>query len=132
MIINRYALLVVTLFYKMAHNMISKSDDETHSKESRTIHTLLKHCLDILYLEKFLAYDYGAAYMISDLYIDDNALRSNVIHRRVQTTTIAASDEINKQDMSSTSNNQKSKVIVSLSHKITRHSLKILIDKKNH
>ncbi|CAF3967905.1 unnamed protein product, partial [Rotaria sp. Silwood1] len=60
------------------------------------------------------------------------ALRSNVIHRRVQTTTIAASDEINKQDMSSTSNNQKSKVIVSLSHKITRHSLKILIDKKNH
>ncbi|CAF5148133.1 unnamed protein product, partial [Rotaria sp. Silwood1] len=49
------------------------------------------------------------------------ALRSNVIHRRVQTTTIAASDEINKQDMSSTSNNQKSKVIVSLSHKITRH-----------
>ncbi|CAF4030297.1 unnamed protein product, partial [Rotaria sp. Silwood1] len=60
------------------------------------------------------------------------ALRTNVIHRRVQTATIAASDEINKQDMSSTSNNQKSKVIVSLSYKITRHSLKILIDKKNH
>ncbi|CAF3360300.1 unnamed protein product [Rotaria socialis] len=44
---NPYTLPVATLFYKMARNMVSKSDHETHSKESGTIRTLLKHCLDI-------------------------------------------------------------------------------------
>ncbi len=69
---NPYTLPVATLFYKMAHNMVSKSDHETRSKESGTIRTLLKHCLDMLNPEKFPEYHCAAAYMMSDLYIDDN------------------------------------------------------------
>ncbi len=56
----------------MAHNMVSQSDHETRSKESGTIRTLLKHCLDMLNPEKFPEYHCAAAYMMSDLYIDDN------------------------------------------------------------
>jgi hypothetical protein len=56
----------------MAHNMVSKSDHETRSKESGTIRTLLQHCLDMLNPEKFPEYHCAAAYMMSDLYIDDN------------------------------------------------------------
>ncbi|CAF1342793.1 unnamed protein product [Adineta steineri] len=69
---NPYTLPVATLFYKMALNMVSKSDHETRSKESGTIRTLLKHCLDMLNPEKFPEYHCAAAYMMSDLYIDDN------------------------------------------------------------
>ncbi|CAF0946151.1 unnamed protein product [Rotaria sordida] len=69
---NPYTVPVATLFYKMAHNMVSKSDHETRSKESGTIRTLLKHCLDMLNPEKFPEYHCAAAYMMSDLYIDDN------------------------------------------------------------
>lgn len=69
---NPYTLPVATLLYKMAHNMVSKSDHETRSKESGTIRTLLKHCLDMLDPEKFPEYHCAAAYMMSDLYIDDN------------------------------------------------------------
>lgn len=69
---NPYTLPVATLFYKMAHNMVLKSDHETRSKESGTIRTLLKHCLDMLNPEKFPEYHCAAAYMMSDLYIDDN------------------------------------------------------------
>ncbi|UJR21959.1 hypothetical protein I4U23_025027 [Adineta vaga] len=207
---NPYTLPVATLFYKMAHNMVSKSDHETRSKESGTIRTLLKHCLDMLNPEKFPEYHCAAAYMMSDLYIDDNvseqswtsdgsdiqdpdslkddlpfeegddphletcvdiktltqsqqhrfrktpdverlrpihgnldkratealkylveALRSNAIHRRTQAAT-AASEQTNDQEKSSTSTEQKSKVIVPLPYKATRHSSKILIDNKNH
>ncbi len=69
---NPYTLPVATLLYKMARNMVSKSDHETRSKESGTIRTLLKHCLDMLNPEKFPEYHCAAAYMMSDLYIDDN------------------------------------------------------------
>ena len=69
---NPYTLPVATLLYKMAHNMVSKSDHETRSKESGTIRTLLKHCLDMLDPEKFPEYHCAAAYMMTDLYIDDN------------------------------------------------------------
>ena len=69
---NPYTLPVATLFYKMAHNMVSKSNHETRAKESGTIRTLLKHCLDMLDPEKFPEYHCAAAYMMSDLYIDDN------------------------------------------------------------
>ena len=69
---NPYTLPVATLLYKMAHNIVSKSDHETRSKESGTIRTLLKHCLDMLNPEKFPEYHCAAAYMMSDLYIDDN------------------------------------------------------------
>jgi hypothetical protein len=50
----------------------SRDDNETRSKESGTIRTLLKHCLDMLNPEKFPEYHCAAAYMMSDLYIDDN------------------------------------------------------------
>jgi hypothetical protein len=56
----------------MAANIVSKSDHETRSKESGTIRTLLKHCLDMLNPEKFPEYHCAAAYMMSDLFIDDN------------------------------------------------------------
>lgn len=69
---NPYTLPVATLFYKMAQNMLTKSDHDTRSKESGTIRTLLKHCLDMLNPEKFPEYHCAAAYMMSDLYIDDN------------------------------------------------------------
>ena len=69
---NPYTLPVATLLYKMAQNIVSKSDHETRSKESGTIRTLLKHCLDMLNPEKFPEYHCAAAYMMSDLYIDDN------------------------------------------------------------
>ncbi|CAF4137074.1 unnamed protein product [Rotaria magnacalcarata] len=69
---NPYTLPVATLFYKMVRNMVSKSDHETRSKESGTIRTLLKHYLDMLNPEKFPEYHCTAAYMMSDLYIDDN------------------------------------------------------------
>ncbi|CAM4821998.1 unnamed protein product [Rotaria magnacalcarata] len=204
---NPYTLPVATLLYKMALNMLSKSDHETRSKESGTIRTLLKHCLDMLNPEKFPEYHCAAAYMMSDLYIDDNvseqswtsdgsdipdpdsldddlpfaeendshlytcvnikqlaqpqqnrfrktpdverlapihgnldkratealkylveALRSNAIHRRVQAT----SEQTNEQETSSTSTDEKSKVIVPLPYQATRNSSKILIDNKNH
>jgi hypothetical protein len=69
---NPYTLPVATLLYKMAHNIVSKSDHDTRSKESGTIRTLLKHCLEMLNPEKFAEYRCAAAYMMSDLYIDDN------------------------------------------------------------
>ncbi|CAF1135868.1 unnamed protein product [Adineta steineri] len=69
---NPYTLPVASLLYKMAHNIVLKSDLETRSKESGTIRTLLKHCLDMLDPEKFPEYHCAAAYMMSDLYIDDN------------------------------------------------------------
>ncbi|CAF1444151.1 unnamed protein product, partial [Rotaria magnacalcarata] len=69
---NPYTLPVATLLYKMAHNMVLKSDYETRLKESGTIRTLLKHCLDMLDPEKFPEYYCAAAYMMSDLFIDDN------------------------------------------------------------
>ncbi|CAF0938718.1 unnamed protein product [Adineta ricciae] len=201
---NPYTLPVATLFYKMAHNMVSKSDHETRSKESGTIRTLLKHCLDMLNPEKFPEYHCAAAYMMSDLYIDDNvseqswtsdgsdvedpdslnddlpfeedneqhfqtcidmktltqqqqhrfrkspdierlrpihgnldkraiealkylveALRSNAIHRQME-----ASQQANDQEKPPS--DEKSKVIVPLPYKATRHSSKILIDNKNH
>ena len=194
---NPYTLPVATLFYKMAQNMLTKSDHETRSKESGTIRTLLKHCLDMLNPEKFPEYHCAAAYMMSDLYIDDNvseqswtsdgsdaqdpddllddfeeteqmendyvsidlktlgqkqtsrfrknhdverlrpihgnlekratealkylveALRSNAIHRRVQSTEQSTNDG-------------KSKVIAPLPYQATRQSSKVLIDNKNH
>ena len=69
---NPYTLPVATLLYKMAHNLVLKSDYETRLKESGTIRTLLKNCLDMLEPEKFPEYHCAAAYMMSDLFIDDN------------------------------------------------------------
>ncbi|CAF3327196.1 unnamed protein product [Rotaria socialis] len=74
---NPYTLPVATLLYKMAHNMVLKSDYETRLKESGTIRTLLKHCLDMLDPEKFPEYYCAAAYMMSDLFIDDNITERN-------------------------------------------------------
>jgi hypothetical protein len=61
----------------MAHNLVLKSDYETRSKESGTIRTLLKHCLDMLDPEKSPEYYCAAAYMMSDLFIDDNINEQN-------------------------------------------------------
>ena len=61
----------------MALNMVSKSDHETRLKESGTIRTLLKHCLDMLDPEKFPEYYCAAAYMMSGLFIDDNINEQN-------------------------------------------------------
>lgn len=69
---NPYTLPVATLLYKMAHNLVLKSDPETRLKESGTIRTLLKNCLDMLEPEKFPEYYCAASYMMSDLLIDDN------------------------------------------------------------
>lgn len=69
---NPYTLPVATLLYKMAHNLMLKSDYETRLKESGTIRTLLKHCLNMLDPEKCPEYYCAAAYMMSDLFIDDN------------------------------------------------------------
>jgi hypothetical protein len=69
---NPYTLPVATLLYKMAHNMMSQSNHETRTKDSGTIRTLLKHCLDMLDPEKFPEYYCAAAYMMSDLLIEDN------------------------------------------------------------
>jgi hypothetical protein len=63
----------------MAHNLILKSDYETRLKESGTIRTLLKHCLDMLDPEKCPEYYCAAAYMMSDLFIDDNINEHNWI-----------------------------------------------------
>jgi hypothetical protein len=64
----------------MAHNLVLKSDYETRLKESGTIRTLLKHCLDMLDPEKFPEYYCAAAYMMSDLFIDDNISEQNWIY----------------------------------------------------
>ncbi|CAF4534353.1 unnamed protein product, partial [Didymodactylos carnosus] len=69
---NPYTLPVALLLYKMASNMVTGSDHDTLSKESGTIRTLLKHCLNMLDPNKFPEYYCAAAYMMSDLYIDDN------------------------------------------------------------
>ncbi|CAF0756223.1 unnamed protein product [Adineta ricciae] len=69
---NPYTVPVASLLYKMAHNLVLKSDYETRLKESGTIRTLLKHCLDMLDPEKYPEYYCAAAYMMSDLFIDDN------------------------------------------------------------
>ncbi|CAF0785040.1 unnamed protein product [Didymodactylos carnosus] len=69
---NPYTLPVALLLYKMASNMVTRSDHDTRSKESGTIRTLLKHCLNMLDPNKFPEYYCAAAYMMSDLYIDDN------------------------------------------------------------
>ncbi len=74
---NPYTLPVATLLYKMAHNLVLKSDYETRLKESGTIRTLLKNCLDMLDPEKFPEYYCAAAYMMSDLFIDDNISDQN-------------------------------------------------------
>ena len=74
---NPYTLPVATLLYKMAHNLVSKSDHETRMKESGTIRTLLQHCLNMLDPEKFPEYHCAAAYMMSDLFIDDNISEQN-------------------------------------------------------
>ncbi|UJR27243.1 hypothetical protein I4U23_008538 [Adineta vaga] len=74
---NPYTLPVASLLYKMAHNLVLNSDYETRLKESGTIRTLLKHCLDMLDPEKFPEYYCAAAYMMSDLFIDDNISEQN-------------------------------------------------------
>ncbi|CAF1159902.1 unnamed protein product [Rotaria sordida] len=74
---NPYTLPVATLLYKMAHNIVLNSDYETRLKESGTIRTLLKHCLDMLDSEKFPEYYCAAAYMMADLFIDDNISERN-------------------------------------------------------
>lgn len=61
----------------MAHNMVLNSDNETRLRESGTIRTLLKHCLDMLDPEKFPEYYCAAAYMMSDLFIDDNIIEQD-------------------------------------------------------
>ena len=55
----------------MAHNMMSQGDPETRNRESGTIRTLLKHCLDMLDPEKFPEYYCAAAYLMSDLFVND-------------------------------------------------------------
>jgi len=69
----------------MAHNIILKSDHETRLKESGTIRTLLKHCLDMLDPEKFPEYHCAAAYMMSDLFIDDNISEQSWINNGSET-----------------------------------------------
>ena len=70
----------------MAHNLILNSDHETRLKESGTIRTLLKHCLDMLDAEKFPEYHCAAAYMMSDLFIDDNINEQNWTFDENETT----------------------------------------------
>ena len=69
---------VASLLYKMAHNLVLNSDYETRLKESSTIRTLLQHCLDMLDPEKFPEYYCAAAYMMSDLFIDDNITENKI------------------------------------------------------
>ena len=75
---NPYTLPVASLLYKMAHNLVLNSDYETRLKESSTIRTLLQHCLDMLDPEKFPEYYCAAAYMMSDLFIDDNITENKI------------------------------------------------------
>jgi hypothetical protein len=70
----------------MAHNLVLKSDYEARLKESGTIRTLLKHCLDMLDPEKFPEYYCAAAYMMSDLFIDDNINEQNWTFDGIETS----------------------------------------------
>ncbi|CAF1273310.1 unnamed protein product [Rotaria sordida] len=58
---NPYTLPVVTLLYKLAHNIVLNSDYETHMLDP----------------EKFSEYYCAAAYMMADLFIDDNISELN-------------------------------------------------------
>jgi len=95
---NPYTLPVATLLYKMAHNIMSQTDIETRRKESGTIRTLLKHCLEMLDPEKFPEYHCAAAYLMSDLFIDDHINEQNWPNddtESVQSENLTDDDESN-------------------------------------
>ena len=90
---NPYTLPVASLLYKMAHNIVLKSDHETRLKESGTIRTLLKHCLDMLDPEKFPEYHCAAAYMMADLFIDDSISEQSWISNGSETSESESFEE---------------------------------------
>ncbi|CAF1141579.1 unnamed protein product [Rotaria sordida] len=70
---NLCTLPVVTLFYNMSHHIILNFDYGTCLNEFGTICTLFKHYLDIFNPEKSPEYYCAAAYLMADLFMDDNS-----------------------------------------------------------